>query len=155
MEFSRPPKSLTVTQTLDYDTVSGKGEEKEPYYYRDDRIKNIVYDDPGAENWISRCQATFRGWCQNYSKFLIRLILVSLFVGYTVYFVFAILYNVDTAVALIAITGLTVLGICWVKIRDNYGDAINEKFYYPVVGFFEKRWHWMQWYVTLKPLFNV
>ena len=84
---------------------------------------------------------------EKHKKLIGGCILLLLLAGYTVYFVFAILYNVEWAAALIVFTALTVVGLLYVFIRDHFGDEINRIVLDPVSKVIDKVWPILKWYV--------
>lgn len=84
----------------------------------------------------------------SHKRLILGCILVVLLAGYTVYFVFAILYNVEWATALIVFTALAVVGLLYMFIRDHYGDFISRKLLAPLKKLTEKIEPYMKWYVV-------
>lgn len=81
----------------------------------------------------------------SHKRLILGCILVVILTGYTVYFVFAILYNVELATALIVFTALTVVGLLYMFIRDHYGDFISKKLLAPLKRLTDKIGPYLKW----------
>ena len=81
----------------------------------------------------------------NHKRIITGSILFLLLAGYTVYFVFAIMYNVEWAAALIVFTALAVFGLVYTFIRDHFGDSIEKHFLDPAGVVLAKFWRVFKW----------
>jgi pyrimidine nucleoside transport protein len=112
----------------------------------EDRDSDASFDKH-SDSIVYRLQNFVMSGIEKYRKWIVRIIAFLALAGYTVYFAFAIDYNLEWAIALIVITCLTVFFLVYGFIRDHYGDSINEHVFEPISEFFSKHWHILQWFV--------
>ena len=97
------------------------------------------------DNAIYNCRDSIFSTLGKYADVLKKIIYGLLLVTYTVYFAFAIKYSVDLATGLIGITSIVLICMFYIYIRDNFGDAIDEKCLSPVSNFLERIWPVLKW----------
>ncbi|ELU12189.1 hypothetical protein CAPTEDRAFT_123339 [Capitella teleta] len=83
----------------------------------------------------------------SHPKAIGRMVLMLMFVGYTIYFVFAVRYNAESARALIVLTALFVFCVVYCFIRDHFGNTIYKYCIGPVERALRKNWSWLRWFV--------
>ncbi len=98
--------------------------------------------EPG---YVSKFQTASLNLVSAYSSSLVNAILFVLFVGFTVYLVFAIKNSVDQAQALIILTGIAVFCVGYTWVKHQWGDVIYRKVLRPIESFFQKYWSTLQW----------
>lgn len=118
--------------------------------YDSDSISSLSISSSSTESFssnsaISRFQRRFLGQCKKYSKFTIKGLFLFMFLLYTVYFTFAVLYNAALARSLIIITIIVCLIIVYAFVRDNFGDAIYKKAIKPLTDPIDKHWDIIKW----------
>ena len=84
-------------------------------------------------------------WVSKHEQLVVRAIVAVLLAAYTAYFVCAILYSVDMAVALIVLTGLAVLGVAYMLIRDHFGQDIYKYCLQPIEKLIVRSWPVGKW----------
>jgi len=98
-------------------------------------------------NWVHRTQQWTVSWVSKHEQLVVRAIVAVLLAAYTAYFVCAILYSVDMAVALIVLTGLAVLGVAYMLIRDHFGQDIYKYCLQPIEELIVRTWPVTKWFV--------
>ena len=78
-------------------------------------------------------------------RLILRLILLGMFIGYTVYFAFAIKYSVKNATALIVITSLVVFWIGYRLFKHFLGHRIYRCCLGPAIRMFKRTWPCTKW----------
>ena len=111
-------------------------------------------EDEYRGNWVSDFQDSIVSGCKSNSTWIIRIVLLSLFILYTAYFTYALIHSAEGSTTLIAITGVVVFVVVYGKIRDNFGDVISEKVIEPVGGFLSKHFGTIRWYYPSSVLIN-
>jgi len=99
-----------------------------------------------SSNCMYKAQEITVSTLVKHKKLIGGCVLLLLLAGYTVYFVFAILYNVEWAAALIVFTALAVVGLLYVFIRDHFGDEINRVLLDPLSKLIDKIWPILKWF---------
>lgn len=115
----------------DYDVDSMFAEEEE--------------EDIGNKNFVYVTQRNFVHCCRTYSSFIWKIVVFLCLVGYTVYFAFAISYNVQLAKSLIIITCVVILLIIYTFIRDKFGEQIYKNCWSPLTKPIANHWGTLQW----------
>jgi len=90
-------------------------------------------------------QETITDFFRSYKDIIYKVVGVVVLIGYTVYFAFAVKHSVDTALALIVITGITVFLVAYVWVRDHWGAIIYRKCMHPVDVVLSNNWYWIKW----------
>ncbi|CAH1792803.1 unnamed protein product [Owenia fusiformis] len=94
-------------------------------------------------------QLGFSQFITNNFNLLRNIFMGVLLVGYSVYFVFALLYSVQGATALIVMTSIAVFFIVYAFLRDHFGDTVNRVVFVPLGRLLDKHWFWLKWIVYL------
>ena len=105
-----------------------------------------------GETWSSEStniatlfQETLSSFLTKHKRTLTRAAGITLLIGYSVYFGFSIHHSVDTALALIIITGIAAFLFVYTLVRDNFGASIYTKCLYPIDVALSNNWFWLQW----------
>ena len=102
--------------------------------------------DVDEDNCVHKLQVNTSSFFRTYAAYISKLVLVACLIAYTIYFGFAVNYNVEAAKALIVITGIVLFCLVYRFIRDHYGDTIYNQFLGPyIVKPMEKHWPSLQW----------
>lgn len=102
--------------------------------------------DSSNENFVYRMQRRANRMVSENKTYIIRSILFLMFVGYSVYFGFALAYNLEWSIALIVFTSLAVFFIVYGFIRDRYGSVIYAKVLQPIGQFLNRFWPIIKWF---------
>ena len=113
----------------------------------------LVYDDVTDSNssldedynFVHRVQMFVSTFVTKHHDRIKRVTSVLFLVGYFVFLGFALAYDASAARTLAIITIIVVTLVAYVKIRDNFGDAIYSKCMKPCWQPFADRWHAIQW----------
>lgn len=95
---------------------------------------------------IHKFQDTMDNFFHKYGGLLGKLVVVLLLVGYTVYFVFALVYRMDdSTTVLIVLTSLTVFFIIYGYLRDRFGERVYDTAVSPIETFLTSKWYIIKW----------
>lgn len=97
------------------------------------------------DNCVHKLQMSTVDTCKKYSAYISKCVMFVCLLAYTVYFGFAVSYSVEMARALIVITGIVLLCIVYVFVRDHYGQHIYMYCMEPVLNWLDTNWHVLKW----------
>ena len=97
---------------------------------------------------LVRARNVFQRRCGDNSTRIRTIALSTLFVGYFVYYGFAMAYDVEYATTLTVFTalGLVIIVVNWTVDR-GVGQWLKETFFRPVLSSLKRNWFWMKWYL--------
>ena len=100
-----------------------------------------------SNNCVYAIQNATKTCTTNHRKAIINGVLFVMFIGYSIYFGFAIAYDAQLAQSLIIMTAIVVFCIFYSLISKYFGDTIYNNVIEPCITPIEKRWHVIQWLV--------
>ena len=111
-------------------------------------LENVTRYDPdydGSEHVILRVQNGYRRLRDKHGSVIQKAIYTILVLGYGLYFVCAIWYSVDGAMALIVITSLVISVIVYEWVKKRFGIVINDNIMTPVGESWDRNWSKLKW----------
>ncbi|CAH1792806.1 unnamed protein product [Owenia fusiformis] len=92
---------------------------------------------------IAKSRGGMGGRLKSAGGWLSKIVLLIMLLGYTCYFIAALVYSVEKARALIVITAIVVTLIFYTFIRNHYGERIYEKIFQPCVSVAQRHSVWL------------
>ena len=94
---------------------------------------------------VGKIQHSVSTTVRTYSSIIKNFVIFLFLVLYTAYFIWALVYSIDGATALIVLTCLTVACIIYSYISNHYGETIYKHVLKPLGDLIDKHWPWAQW----------
>ena len=106
---------------------------------------SVVDEDEYDDHPVARMQYSCAQCWDKYGALTWKVFAWLMLLGYTIYFICAISYDVSMATALIVVTALVVLLIIYVFIRDHFGESIYNNCLHPIEKTWDKYFHIIKW----------
>ena len=97
---------------------------------------------------IVRMQDSTKNFFVKYGTYIGKITLLLMFVGYTIYFIYAVSYSYKDARGLIVVTSCVVLVLIYNWFRDRFGEQIWDNCMQPMDTWWDANFHIIKWSVA-------
>ncbi|ESN95918.1 hypothetical protein HELRODRAFT_178835 [Helobdella robusta] len=98
-------------------------------------------------NWVHSLQKSCSNFFHKYKRETIWLVGILCIILYFIYFTFAIIYDFQLAIALIACTGVVLFCIGYSFVDSLFGDKLDKMFCSPIDRAISNNWHIIKWFL--------
>ena len=125
-------------ERLDSDAYGGA-----PFVFK--ALKKPAIEIERQYSRMGKIQDTVSSTVRTYSCIIKNVGLLLILALYTAYFIWALVYNIDGATALIVLTCIAVAIIIYSYVSNHYGGSIYKHFLKPLGDFTATHWPWARW----------